>query len=196
MSRTRDCRSVCRPPRLLRVRTESRTASSGPWRGSSSRCGGATRMSLSVAKRRAEFSTGRWCAREALREMGVEPSAILTGTLREPLWPAGVTGSITHAAGIGAAIALPASLCRGVGIDIVNEQEAKALLPPPELPLTFSAKESAIKALSSTAGRFIDLAEIRLTFDEPPRFEAAFGGVVVQGRWQQAAGFLVTAARF
>ena len=153
-------------------------------------------MARAVAKRRAEFATGRWCAREALREIGVAPCAILTGALREPIWPAGVTGSITHAAGIGAAIALPASLCRGVGIDIVNEEEAKALLPPPELPLTFSAKESAIKALSATAGRFIDLAEIGLTFGEPGRFEAAFGASVVQGWWQRAGGFLVTAARF
>jgi 4'-phosphopantetheinyl transferase EntD len=151
-------------------------------------------MARAIAKRRAEFSTGRWCAREALREIGVEACAILTGALREPLWPPGITGSITHAGGIGAAIALPASLCRGVGIDILNEQEAKALLPPPESPLTFSAKESAIKALSSTAGRFIDLAEIRLTFGEPGRFVAAFGASVVQGWWQRAGEFLVTAA--
>jgi len=153
-------------------------------------------MVRAVAKRRAEFSTGRWCAREAMREIGVAPCAILTGALREPLWPAGFTGSITHAGGIGAAIVLPASSCRGVGIDILNEEEAKALLPPPESPLTFSAKESAIKALSSTAGRFIDLAEIQLTFGEAGRFVATFGGVVVQGRWQRAGGFLVTAARF
>ena len=151
-------------------------------------------MVRAVAKRRAEFSTGRWCAREALREIGVAPCAILTGALREPLWPAGVTGSITHAAGIGAAIVLPASLCRGVGIDILNEEEAKRLLPPPELPHTFSAKESAIKALSSSAGRFIDLAEIQLTFGEPGRFEAAFGGAAVQGWWQRSGEFLVTAA--
>jgi DNA-binding CsgD family transcriptional regulator len=44
---TRDDRSVCSPPRVLRVSTRSRTAISGPAAGSSSACGLATRISRS-----------------------------------------------------------------------------------------------------------------------------------------------------
>ena len=51
-------------------------------------------------QRRAEFATGRQCARIALREIGVEPPdhPILADPHGAPLWQAGVIGSITHTA--------------------------------------------------------------------------------------------------
>ena len=41
----------------------------------------------------------RACAREALAQLGAAPAPILPGRRGEPLWPAGVVGSITHCAG-------------------------------------------------------------------------------------------------
>jgi 4'-phosphopantetheinyl transferase EntD len=49
-----------------------------------------------VKKRYQEFAAGRTCARRALLQLGVPPKPILPGPNREPLWPKGVIGSITH----------------------------------------------------------------------------------------------------
>src|SRR5258708_38693026 len=51
-----------------------------------------------VDKRRREFATGRSCARDALRELGIEPGPILAGERGMPRWPPGVVGSTTHCA--------------------------------------------------------------------------------------------------
>jgi 4'-phosphopantetheinyl transferase EntD len=49
-----------------------------------------------VEGRRRDYVLGRRCARQALGRLGVEPRPVLRGPGREPLWPAGVVGSITH----------------------------------------------------------------------------------------------------
>ena len=51
-----------------------------------------------VPKRVTEFATGRQCAREALRDLGIADVPILFGKDRCPLWPVGTVGSITHTA--------------------------------------------------------------------------------------------------
>jgi 4'-phosphopantetheinyl transferase EntD len=170
-----------------------------------------------VPRRRDEFSTGRWCARQALEAIGVPPCAIPVGSRREPLWPPGTTGSITHAGGLCAAIALRATPEQGVGIDLldldlagqllgnaadlINNQEeesaARALIPPEidSRALLFSAKESVIKAISARTARFVDFTEIYIKI-EGYTFVALFGGTVSTtcGWWKASQGFLVTAA--
>ena len=54
--------------------------------------------------RRQEFTAARTCARQALRELGLPETAILRGEHREPLWPPGIVGSITHCALYSAAV--------------------------------------------------------------------------------------------
>src|SRR6202022_3165764 len=56
-----------------------------------------------VEARRREFITARRCAREALAKLGYAPVPIRAGRKREPLWPAGLVGSITHTTGFRAA---------------------------------------------------------------------------------------------
>src|SRR5258708_3275547 len=64
-------------------------------------------IAKSVAKRRNEFITVRYCARLALGELGVAPVPMLTGDKGEPCWPDGVVGSLTHCTGYrGAAVGL------------------------------------------------------------------------------------------
>src|SRR5580692_11762523 len=46
-----------------------------------------------VASRRQEFTTARYCARQALKTLGVNPMPILRGPHGEPAWPTGVVGS-------------------------------------------------------------------------------------------------------
>ncbi|HEF4763057.1 TPA: 4'-phosphopantetheinyl transferase superfamily protein [Pseudomonas putida] len=123
----------------------------------------------SVAKRQAEFLAGRICARAALQQLegqGVSPSI---GEDRAPVWPAHITGSITHSTGRAAAIVAKKNHWRGLGMDLENllnveraERLAGEILTPPELvrmaagrrdqlallvTLTFSVKESLFKAL-------------------------------------------------
>ncbi|WP_374216235.1 4'-phosphopantetheinyl transferase, partial [Frankia sp. R82] len=53
-------------------------------------------VARAVPSRRAEFVTGRACARLALARLGVAPRPILRGPRGEPTWPRGIVGSITH----------------------------------------------------------------------------------------------------
>jgi 4'-phosphopantetheinyl transferase EntD len=79
-------------------------------------------ISRAVEKRRREFRTVRHCARQALRELGLPPVAVLPGAHREPLWPVGVVGSMTHCAGYRAAALAHGRDVFTVGIDAEPHQ--------------------------------------------------------------------------
>jgi 4'-phosphopantetheinyl transferase EntD len=70
-----------------------------------------------VEKRRREFVTARACARRALAQLGLPPSPIAAGERGQPLWPAGVVGSITHCDGYRACAVGRAGELAGLGID-------------------------------------------------------------------------------
>ena len=54
-------------------------------------------LDKAVQKRKAEFLAGRYCARAALAQLdGSLAVNIGIGANREPLWPPGFVGSITH----------------------------------------------------------------------------------------------------
>ncbi len=74
-------------------------------------------MGRAVEKRRREFVTGRACARRALAQLGMPPSPIATGERGQPLWPAGVVGSITHCEGYRACALARTGELAGLGID-------------------------------------------------------------------------------
>src|SRR3984957_6533699 len=70
-----------------------------------------------VPKRYREFATGRTCARQALGILGFPRSPILVGPSRQPLWPPGAVGSITHCTGYCAAAVGRREDYRAIGID-------------------------------------------------------------------------------
>lgn len=70
-----------------------------------------------VEKRRREFVTARACARAALAQLGYPDQPVPAGARGEPLWPAGVVGSITHCAGYRACAVAPASELLTIGVD-------------------------------------------------------------------------------
>jgi 4'-phosphopantetheinyl transferase EntD len=70
-----------------------------------------------IETRRREFVTARRCAREALAELGHPPAPIRRGPHREPQWPPGVAGAITHCAGYRAAAVAPLTVLAALGID-------------------------------------------------------------------------------
>ncbi|WP_423891666.1 4'-phosphopantetheinyl transferase family protein [Corynebacterium argentoratense] len=69
-------------------------------------------------RRKAEFGDGRWCAHQALAELGRDSGEpILRGDKGMPLWPASVSGSLTHTEGFRAAVVAPRLLVRSMGLD-------------------------------------------------------------------------------
>jgi len=134
-----------------------------------------------VARRRHEFATGRQLARQAMAELGLPPAPIRRGERREPLWPAGMVGSITHAEGLAIAAVALAQRLRGVGLDVeiadrvgselheklfVAEELASLAGADARLPgLLFSAKEAGYKATYPLAGRFIGFQEAAVDVD-------------------------------
>jgi 4'-phosphopantetheinyl transferase EntD len=82
-----------------------------------------------VNKRREEFAVGRTCARKALAMLGVPSVPLLQGERREPLWPQGIIGSMTHCDHYCAATVARVENCRSIGIDAeLNEPLAPGLL--------------------------------------------------------------------
>jgi 4'-phosphopantetheinyl transferase EntD len=163
-------------------------------------------MQRAVPRRRDEFATGRWCIRQALAELHVAPGPIAVGPWRNPVWPEQLTGSISHSTHICAAVVAPRTAWKAIGIDLLDRESAAHLpvdagrllahphdseTPPPALPawvpplvLLFSAKESAIKALSPGLQRFVDFPEIYVRF-ESHSFIASMDGAKtsVRGWW-------------
>lgn len=149
----------------------------------------------SVAKRRAEYLAGRRVAIAALREAGADVYDVAIGANRAPSWPTGFTGSITHASGIAAAVAMPERHVRGVGIDIedvpsesalkaivqsvVDEDEHRVLGDlarrigwPMALTVAFSAKESFYKATAATVGRIFEFTALKIEGGDEGRLRA------------------------
>jgi 4'-phosphopantetheinyl transferase EntD len=90
-------------------------------------------------RRRAEFAAGRSCARAALAALGVAAGPILPGPAGQPLWPAGVTGSITHCAGYQACAVARTKDVAAIGIDA----EPDAALPAGLIETVATAPERA-----------------------------------------------------
>lgn len=133
------------------------------------------RLQKSVLKRRSEYFAGRYCAINSLRRFSVETSFIDTGINREPLWPEGLIGSISHCSNRAVAVVERASRFLGIGIDIedkvnnktmnniqgqiLNADEAEIISYNAEqkailFTMAFSLKEAFFKAAYSTVGRY------------------------------------------
>ncbi|HEY0055301.1 MAG TPA: 4'-phosphopantetheinyl transferase superfamily protein [Pedobacter sp.] len=69
-------------------------------------------------KRATEFSTGRYCARKTLESLGLKNQDILIGDNREPLWPDGITGSISHCDDLVGAVTASTTKVKALGLDI------------------------------------------------------------------------------
>lgn len=153
--------------------------------------------------RRRDFTTGRTCARRALVKLGVSPKPIIPGPSREPLWPAGVVGSITHCANyVAAAVAKREDFC-SIGIDAEPHQELPAgvlrkIALPEELKwlrtfsdtgicwsrILFSAKESVYKTWFPLAHSWLGFEDAIVHFNvEQGTFHAGLliGGPIVNG---------------
>ncbi|MEP5728221.1 MAG: 4'-phosphopantetheinyl transferase superfamily protein [Sulfitobacter sp.] len=158
-----------------------------------------------VAKRKGEYRAGRTCAQEALAGLSDDRTLFekegidwpVIGSDRAPIWPAGVTGTLTHTdicvlcvvgfsaqfSGIGVDLEIPARVqaAKGVAETIGHPEEYAKIAATPWQDiggtLLFSAKEAMFKAIYPTVQRFVGFEEVRLrsvsgsvlTFDIQPQ---------------------------
>lgn len=138
-----------------------------------------------VLKRQRDFSTGRYCAKKALEEFGLANVEILRGAGKEPLWPEGFVGSISHAAGLCGAVAGSVDYIKAIGLDIEkiggvkkemwdmictpNEQELLNTVFADEqdlyATLLFSVKESFYKLQYPITQTFLEFTDVEAEWD-------------------------------
>lgn len=170
-----------------------------------------------------EFTAGRLMAREALTCLGLVPGPVLVGPGREPLWPEGAVGSITHSHGWCAAAAALGRDYAGLGIDAepagpLDSELLDTVLTPGELDglqrapekarlvlarAIFSARESVFKCLFPLSRAPLEPGDlcVRLSWYRgrffarlPPGMPPPFGSVpVIEGRFLVEGGRLLTA---
>jgi len=143
-------------------------------------------VAQAVEKRRREFTTARVCAREALTRLGYPERAIPSGPRGEPVWPAGVVGSITHCDGYRACAVAREEDLLSIGVDAEPDEPLPGgLLEDIALPeererlhqlsreapgvhwdrLLFSIKESVYKAWFPLAERWLGFEDAMVSID-------------------------------
>lgn len=133
-------------------------------------------------KRLADFRAGRHCARAALELLGIDGMEIPVGEGRQPMWPEGVSGSISHSNGLTGAILAKKVHHSSLGLDIERRRSVEGTLwkhlftdkdtsllrtlggdSEEWATLFFSLKESFYKLQYPLTGKFLDFAEVSLT---------------------------------
>lgn len=175
-------------------------------------------VARAVAGRRAEFTTGRVCARTALARLGRPTDAVPVGEKRAPQWPDGVVGAITHCTGFRAAAVAWRTRIRALGLDAephtplpdgvleaVSDAGERAVLADladtrPDVAwdkLLFSAKESVYKTWFPLTGRWLGFEDAELMPAVDGTFTATLrvAGPVASftGRWAVHDGLVLTA---
>jgi enterobactin synthetase component D len=149
-------------------------------------------LRAATVKRQLHFRAGRYCALRALealegRRVSTVPPRAAGGA---PIWPAGITGSITHTDDYVWAAVARTSQVEALGIDterIMSADRATQVSPaiawPSELAharavgcdrlealtLVFSAKEAIFKCLYGKVGRVFDYRDVRIVAAEANR---------------------------
>jgi 4'-phosphopantetheinyl transferase EntD len=132
--------------------------------------------------RQQEFIAGRYCAFQAAKMVGFDLVTLPSAETREPLWPEGVFGSITHSKKMAISCVSVSDALSSVGVDaeelikpslsaevekVIATDEELALLGKIEyqkgITILFSAKEALYKALFPLVRTFIDFKEVKLT---------------------------------
>lgn len=141
-------------------------------------------LGRAVPKRAEEFRAGRAYARAALGALGLKPCGIPVGQHRQPVWPPGIVGSITHSDKLSFAIVARCVDFHGVGIDIepdtALDRDIVSLICRPEereaassdgigsvdnAKLFFVVKEAFFKAYFPVTGAFLEFQDVSVTID-------------------------------
>ncbi len=154
-----------------------------------------------------DFTLGRIAAKIALEGLGfLEPPPVLQGVHRDPLWPEGVAGSITHEDDLGICAVAKISEVNSLGIDlqrvgrkrqfdisarICHPQEVAWLKKSAEsewrMIALFSAKESVYKAFYPLLRYRLGFKDVLLSWDE--RDECFLGELMLDFSSTYGRGF-------
>ena len=143
---------------------------------------------LSSVSRKEHYRSGRICAGEVLSKLGTLGQPVLRDTqTREPLWPEGISGAITHSGKWAAAAAGKTSDVSGIGIDLedlerqVDSRISRHVCLPEEqkwlqecgedcleqnLKIIFSAKESIFKAFFPYTRTYLHFHDARILMEQ------------------------------
>lgn len=135
----------------------------------------------SVAKRQRQFRAGRNAAHAALEQLDAPDGPLLRGEDRQPIWPRGYVGSISHCDDSCVAVCAVEGEVVSLGIDVEplkplkpkiaryidTEDEKTFMQRHQDLPrrLIFSAKESLYKCYYPLVGRFFGFQSVTLDVD-------------------------------
>ena len=143
---------------------------------------------LSSVSRKEHYRSGRICAGEVLSKLGTLGQPVLRDPqTREPLWPEGISGAITHSGNWAAAAAGKTSDVSGIGIDLedlerqVDSRISRHVCIPEEqkwlqecgedfleqnLKIIFSAKESIFKAFFPFTRTYLHFHDARILMEQ------------------------------
>lgn len=137
-----------------------------------------------VTKRKAEYLAGRIVAQSGIKKLTGKNIQVSRGKNREPLWPRGIVGSITHSKEtaicivsnddqllIGADIEniISTEMALSIQSEILNQSEINALQHNEDsfynllLTVSFSAKETLYKALFPKVRRYFGFKDTEIT---------------------------------
>lgn len=152
-------------------------------------------VSDAIPARRDEFSTGRVLARRAMDMLGHPPAAIAMQADRSPGWPNGLTGSLSHGAGLCIAALGRRAEVLAIGVDVEDAAQLpddllEFICTPAELDwlcrfapdqqklvaqAVFSAKEAAYKCQFTLTDTVLEFQDVELSMSlETGDFVARF----------------------
>ena len=177
-------------------------------------------LARAVPKRVHEFAGGRACARAALAQLGFNGIALPVGAARAPVWPPGITGSITHTGGFCAAVVATTTRLRALGLDVEVADSVKPHLWPricgPEelatlqstdpqgaiaaATLLFSAKEAFYKCQHFLTGQWLGFCDVSISVEADEFTVRPTRTLEIsqhspgpwQGRYRREAGMVMT----
>ena len=147
-----------------------------------------TLVSRAVQRRRRQFTAGRTLARRAMTQAGWPNQTLLADAQRCPIWPAGLSGSISHTDSWCVAAVAPISVVTSLGIDIeevarvqpnlwkmlFTENEQNVLKELPEKPqqiwstCLFSIKEAFYKYQFPLTRKMVGFQEVEVEQSSQP----------------------------